>query len=89
MVDSLTGQHEATAEELTGSILLILEKVVNRIEGDDGEIFRKTFILTTNHSTDKSIRKLVFLRQVTEELTSRSPFVERIGCRQIARDGEA
>jgi len=41
MVDSLTGQHEATAEELTGSILLILEKVVNRIEGDDGEIFRK------------------------------------------------
>lgn len=37
MVDSLTGQHESAAEELTGSILLILKKVVNRIEGDHGE----------------------------------------------------
>jgi len=38
MVDSLTGQHESAAEELTGSISLILKKVVNRIEGDNGEV---------------------------------------------------
>lgn len=38
MVDSLTGQHESAAEELTGSILLTLKKFVNRIEGDHGEV---------------------------------------------------
>lgn len=43
----------------------------------------------TNHWTDQSIRRLVFLGQVTEELTLRSPFIEEIGCGQIARDGEA
>lgn len=38
MVDSLTGQHESAAEELTGSILLTLKKFVNRIEGDHGKV---------------------------------------------------
>jgi len=38
MVHSLTGQHELAAEELTGSLLLILKKVVDRIKGDHGEI---------------------------------------------------
>lgn len=39
-------------------------------------------------SADGSIRKLVFLGQITEDLASRSCFVEQIGCGKIASDGQ-
>jgi hypothetical protein len=39
-------------------------------------------------SADTSVRKLVFLGQVTEELASRSTFIDQIGCGKIASNGE-
>ncbi|KAJ3560271.1 hypothetical protein NP233_g10949 [Leucocoprinus birnbaumii] len=70
MVSSLTQQHEPAAEELTRSSVHILQKAVGQIDGDD----------------DKSNRKLGFLSQITEELASRSTFIDQVGSDQAARE---
>lgn len=70
MLNLLTQRHETAAEELTISSVLILEKAASQIDGDD----------------DKPIQKLVFLAQITEELASRSSFIDQVGCDQSASD---
>ncbi|KAF9454107.1 hypothetical protein P691DRAFT_656905 [Macrolepiota fuliginosa MF-IS2] len=70
IVDLLTELHEPAAEKLTKSSLHALENAIDQTRGDD----------------DGSIRKLVFLGQVTEDLASRSYFINQIGCGQISGD---
>ncbi len=78
--------YEPAAQGLIKSSLNTLKKVVNRVQGDDGAF---QDLSSSNQSyiwIDAPSRRLVFLGQVTEDLASRSLFVDQIRCGETARE---